>query len=102
MKLNDITPGVLLAKDVCDPNGTPLIRAGAIITERHVRALKSWGIAEIAIQSAAPASNALTRSSASVQELKAMLDIQFSLSNPDHPAVQALYEICLKRALEHC
>ncbi|EGV31816.1 hypothetical protein ThidrDRAFT_1701 [Thiorhodococcus drewsii AZ1] len=102
MKLEDITPGMLLAKDVSDPNGTPLIRAGAIITERHVRALKSWGIAEIAIQSDAPTPSALTRDSASVQELKTMLDIQFSLSNPDHPAVRALYEICLERALKHC
>ncbi|EXJ15865.1 hypothetical protein [Imhoffiella purpurea] len=99
MRLDDITTGMLLAKDVCDPNGNPLIRAGTIVTGRHIRALKSWGIGEIAIQSDAPPPAMAPRDPAELAELKAMLDVQFSLSNPEHPAMRALYDICLERAL---
>ena len=102
MRLDQVKVGMLLAKDLHDPNGAILIRAGVALTERHLKALKSWGIQHIAIQlaEAGPPSLA-TMDPAFIAEARAHLDLQFSLSNPDHPAVHALYEICLERTLCH-
>lgn len=102
MRLDQVTVGMLLAKDVHDPNGAILIRAGVALTERHLKALKSWGVEHIAIQSAEELPPSLAAMDPSfIAETRTHLDLQFSLSNPDHPAVNALYEICLERTLCH-
>lgn len=97
MRLEQIEPGMRLAKDVYDPHGTVLLRAGILISERHIRALTSWGIHEVTI--APDGDPAHTQPPPVAAEIRARLDTQFSLSNRDHPAVQALYDICLERAL---
>ncbi|MBK5965784.1 hypothetical protein CCR95_17290 [Thiocystis minor] len=102
MRLDQVTAGMLLAKNLHDPNGAILIRAGVSLTERHLKALKSWGIQQIPIQSAESCPQSLAVLDPSlIAEARTQLDTQFSLSNPDHPAVHALYEICLERTLCH-
>ncbi len=102
MRVDQVTTGMMLAQDIHDPNGALLIRAGVSITERHIKAFKSWGIQEIPIQSDEETqSTAKTGDSSVIAEVRTLLDAQFSLSNPDHPAVHALYEICLERTLRH-
>lgn len=99
MQLDQITAGMRLARDIHDPHGCILVRAGVLITDRHVRAFKSWGIQDIPIESDETSKPIPDRDPAVIAELRELLDAQFSLSNPDHPAVQALYQICLERAL---
>ncbi|TCT22336.1 hypothetical protein [Thiobaca trueperi] len=99
MQLDQIAVGMRLARDIHDPHGCLLVRAGVLITDRHLKAFKSWGIQDIAIASDETSTPIPSRDPAVVMELRELLDAQFSLSNPDHPAVQALYQICLERAL---
>jgi hypothetical protein len=49
MRLAEIQPGMRLAKDVHDPHGQILIRAGVVLGERQIRALRSWGVVEVGI-----------------------------------------------------
>ncbi|NEX23122.1 hypothetical protein G3480_22955 [Thiorhodococcus mannitoliphagus] len=99
MRVEDMAPGMHLAKDIYDPNGNVLMRSGAEITERLIKALRSWGISEVAIKTAADEDPGMIRDPKAVAEIRALLDQQFSLSNRDHPMIQALYDLCLDRAL---
>lgn len=97
MRLEQVEPGMRLAKDIYDPHGIVLLRAGIQVSERQIRALKSWGILEVPI--APDGGPPPPPPPAVAAEIRGMLDTQFSLSNLDHPAVRALYDICLERAL---
>jgi hypothetical protein len=101
MQLDQVTEGMLLARDVRDPNGAILMRAGAAMTERYIKALKAWGILEVAIQSADDPVAIPVTDPAVIAEVRRLLDAQFNLSNREHPAVHALYEICLEHSLRH-
>ena len=50
LNINDIGEGMELAEDIVNFNGRMLLKAGFIITERHLQALRAWGIAEANIQ----------------------------------------------------
>lgn len=50
--------GMTLARDVLDGRGRLLIPAGKQLTERHVGALRSWGIAVIEVDGAGPEAKA--------------------------------------------
>ncbi len=101
MQLAGIQPGMRLAKDVYDPYGQILMRAGTVLNERQIRALRTWGIAKVAIAPAVPSPGSdLDQHPQRIAAICHLLDEQFSLSNHDHPAIQALYNLCLNRALE--
>ncbi|MBK1718965.1 hypothetical protein [Thiocystis violacea] len=99
MRIEDIQPGMRLAKDIHDPHGHILMRAGLAITERQIRAFKSWGIHEVEITSDEAPNPREIRDPKAIAEIHQLLDTQFSLSNLDHPTVQALHQLCLRRAL---
>ncbi len=99
MRIEDIRPAMRLAKDIHDPNGNVLIRAGVSITERHIKAFKSWGIHDIPICSDDGPPRSEVRDPKAIAEIRQLLDSQFSLSNLDHPVVQALHALCLQRIL---
>ncbi len=50
ININDIREGMDLAEDVVNFNGATLLKAGSIITERHLGALLTWGITEANIK----------------------------------------------------
>ena len=50
LNINDIGEGMELAEDIVNLNGRILLKAGFIITERHIQALRAWGIAEANIR----------------------------------------------------
>ena len=50
LNINDIGEGMELAEDIFNLNGRILLKAGFIITQRHIQALRAWGIAEANIR----------------------------------------------------
>ena len=47
---DDLTPGMVLEQDVKDRSGRLLVRAGVELTERSLKVLRTWGIAEAAVR----------------------------------------------------
>jgi len=43
--LKDLQPGQTLARDLCDIRGRLIVKAGSVLTEKHIRVIKTWGIA---------------------------------------------------------
>lgn len=50
INLEDVKPGMVLARDAKDLSGRVLLAAGHEITEKHLRVFKIWGVSEADIQ----------------------------------------------------
>ena len=50
VKIDDLKPGMILARPVRNHQGVLLLDAGAKITKKNVRIFKSWGVNEIPIK----------------------------------------------------
>lgn len=46
--------GAVLAADVVDRRGRPLLRAGSELTERSIQSLRMWGVRSVSVEGAAP------------------------------------------------
>ena len=50
LRLSEIEPGMILARDIKGRFGRGLLQAGNTITAKHIKIFKSWGITEINIE----------------------------------------------------
>ena len=50
VKIDDLKPGMILARPVRNHQGVLLLDAGAKITKKNIRIFKSWGVNEIPVK----------------------------------------------------
>ena len=50
LNIDDIKPGMILARPVHNPQGVLLLEAGARISKKNIRIFKSWGVLEVTIK----------------------------------------------------
>lgn len=94
-------PGMVLAEGVTDKRGRLLIPAGNELSERHVGALKMWGVTHLEIEGDGPAGDenldidpeVLTRAEQEVDE-------HLGSNNIEHPFVAALRGSAVRRHAE--
>ena len=91
--------GMVLASHARDPNGRLLLPAGEEITDKHIRTLKAWGIAEVDIEgNKDEAGQTSGKNGESVPiQVQEEVDELFRYSNRKHPAIKELVELCVLR-----
>ncbi len=47
LTLEQLTPGLTLGKPVYNLNGVLLLRAGEVLTAKHLQIFKTWGVREV-------------------------------------------------------
>jgi len=47
IKVKNLTPGMTLSSDVCDPNGRFLLGKDCKILDKHITALNAWGVISV-------------------------------------------------------
>ena len=47
--IENVSAGMILADDVTDRQGRPLIKAGVEIRDKHIKIFKTWGIGQVNI-----------------------------------------------------
>jgi hypothetical protein len=47
LSLEQLTPGLTLGKPVYNLNGVLLLRAGEVLTAKHLQIFKTWGVREV-------------------------------------------------------
>ena len=50
INLSDLTPGMELASSVVNKNGNLLLKEAIVLSEKHIRILKTWGVTEADIK----------------------------------------------------
>lgn len=101
LSIDDIKPGMKLEKDVQERSGRVLLRAGTEITERHLNIFRTWGVAEVDIES-------MSREEVAAQAAREVdpeamlaaepyLDPLFTRTDQDHAAIRELKRVCVLR-----
>ena len=71
ISVEDLEPGLVLAKDVKNIKGLSLIKKGALLEEKHAKILKRWGIASIEVSDG---EEELKDGGASLEEQKQLIE----------------------------
>lgn len=93
--LAELRPGAVLAAPVNGPGGRELAPAGIALTDRHLQALKAWGIASVELASAAPAVDERVLLAA-----RRTVAPRFRGQPTDHPAIRALFAAAVARQMK--
>ncbi len=103
VKLDEVEPGMILARDVKGRFGRGLLLAGNMVTEKHIKIFKSWGITEIIIEkktgSGADELKKPSEVHGSHDRQEAELQKLFKFNDGKHPAVRELFQVALKRKI---
>ena len=84
-------PGMVLAEGVTDKRGRLLIPAGNELSERHVGALKMWGVTHLEIEGDGPEGDDLIDIDPEVlARAEHEVDEHLGKNNPEHPFIAAL------------
>ncbi len=103
ININDIQPGMAVARDVCNARGQLLLKAGSVIEERELLLLKTWGVTEAEIEGADR--GAVSQKSLEgvdrekLEKVKADLENRFS-GTLDSEVMQEVMRIVLKQKLQ--
>lgn len=102
--IDNLAPGMVLSRDVCDRSGRMLLPAGAELAEKHFSIFRMWGVLEIEVAGAAPAEDVDSQpGSAEVIDPERLAaareDVErvFVYNDPEHPAIRELMRICTER-----
>jgi HD-like signal output (HDOD) protein len=106
LSYRDLEPGVVVSEDVRNPRGQLLIPAGTALTEKHLNALKLWGISAVSVDAGdASAGDERTEevSSEALEQARVRAEELLALNGSagGHPARAALFDICVGRLLKH-
>ncbi|WP_239027673.1 hypothetical protein [Geomonas diazotrophica] len=102
--IDNLTPGMVLSRNVCDRSGRMLLPAGAELTEKHFSIFRMWGVLEVEVVGEAVAEDVETSPPLSQEidpellaEARAEMERLFIYNDPEHPAIKELMRICTER-----
>lgn len=95
--IDDIEPGMVLANDVADPQGRPLLKSGIELTEKHIKIFKTWGVSQASIvgEDTAPALQEIIDAHPElIDEAEKTGNYLFQHVDPTHPFFEELIPKC--------
>lgn len=103
LNVKDIEAGMVLEEDVINFQGTVLISAGAELTEKHLKALRAWGITEAKIVGISPTDLEEKDLDLIDEETGGLVESElaylFQKTNAEDPVMAELYRLVMKRRL---
>ena len=102
--IDNLTPGMVLSRDVCDRSGRMLLPAGAELTGKHFSIFRMWGVLEVEVAGDAVVEDAETTAPLDQEmdpellaQARAEMERLFIYNDPEHPAIKELMRICTER-----
>lgn len=96
LHVDALVVGMVVTADVAGARGRVLIRAGTSLEDKHLRALKKWGVRKVSIDADKMSASELP--SGPADEAAQRADEVFQHTDREHPIVAALYDEFLRRA----
>ncbi|WP_224963303.1 hypothetical protein [Geomonas subterranea] len=102
--IDNLTPGMVLSRNVCDRSGRMLLPAGAELTEKHFSIFRMWGVLEVEVagdaiveETETPPPLSQEIDPALLAQARAEMERLFIYNDPEHPAIKELMRICTER-----
>lgn len=98
IRVKELQEGMVLSGDVCDQNGRFLIGAGCELTQKHIRALQSWGVITVDIEGDGVSDEArLDEIPDNIRlQIETTTQEHFRHTDLDHPFMRALYDAAIQ------
>ena len=98
LNLAALEPGMILARSVSTPQDVLLVAEGAELTEKNIRILKSWGVAEAWVEGDGPAAGSgRSRGAAGDHQAAIEQDLRAKFADVlDDPVMQAVMRAAAK------
>ena len=104
IKLKNILPGMILAKDVKDRTGRVLLIAGNRLSENHTKIFRAWGITEICTESDVSSKDLekkeVDTQSPAYKKVEKKLRELFRYTDMNNPVVKELFQLSLERKMK--
>lgn len=98
---DQVRAGMVVASDVTDRRGRLLIPAGSTLSERHVQALRMWGVTHLEVEGDEPEDIApIDGDPAVVAAAEASVDAILDHNDAAHPFIAVLRKTAVKREAE--
>lgn len=101
--IDNLTAGMVLARNVCDRSGRLLLPAGAELTAKHFGIFRMWGVLEAEIVGDSPAGEDneaaanLELDPAALAKAREEIERLFVHNDFEHPAIKELMRLCVDR-----
>ena len=99
VNLDELKPGMKLAKDAVLLSGRVLLKSGNELTSKHIRMFKSWGLTEACIDNAVADRNASQEWQEVPDDLSRQAETKiaelFRNTDRNFPPIAELYRICV-------
>ena len=104
LKTAQVAVGMELAEAATNIRGVILFKAGTVLTQKHIKALKAWGITELDVQddNTAPAGPEQVQVSQTTEVLTPNTDIEeevyfiFQKTDMEDPVIKELYRLSIE------
>ncbi len=103
LSLSQLKSGMVTAEDIHNHGGRKLLPKGTVLTERHIRNLKAWGIPEIVIEDDGSGKDARSSNKVDPKKMAAAKEeakTLFAQANQEHPAVAEFMRLCTLKILK--
>ena len=101
INIEDIKPGMILARPVRNRQGVLLLEAGARITDKSIRIFKSWGVNEIAVKGNLPDSTASVGNTGGPKKESIENQLRDKFSDVlDDPVMVAIFKAASRRLMQ--
>lgn len=101
VKVDEVKPGMILAKNAVDLRGRVLLVSGKGLTDKHIRIFQTWGVTEVTIQdddnSGTKGKVLPDKDSPLFRKLEKEFSELFGFSDMRHPAIKELYKLSFMR-----
>lgn len=100
LKVDDFKPGMILAADLRSPQGRMLMSKGLVLTEKHIRMCKIWGVVEgdiLGEDGQPPENQPAVLDPALVERAKELAGTYFCLNDLHHPVVRETAKLFIER-----
>lgn len=95
--LDQVKPGMVLEQPVSNANGRMLIPAGCELNEKHIKAMKMWGIPDVSVKGTDEVKNDGNgdMDPKKIDAAKTALADTFRHTNQDLTAMQEIYKLAV-------
>lgn len=92
--LDQAQPGMILEQPVVNTNGRVLLPTGCEINEKHIKAMKMWGIVDLCVKGTTENAETETDDTApeKLEDAKNNLAEAFKYANTGTPIMDAIYQ----------
>lgn len=97
LDLDEAQAGMVLGQDILGTQGQLLMRAGAVLNDRHIQMLRANQVRNVLID---PAPNPGARVNPDLADIETHINERFRISDAGHPLIQELRRLCHQRLTE--